>query len=214
MAQCMIGKQAPEIRAKAITYDGQIQSVSLSQFRGQYVVLFFYPSDFEWSDQLIAFDRAADEFRKRNVCVIGCSTDSTDTHTAWRQVCGTQVLLLSDLSHDICKTYGCYNGRCAVRAVYLLDKAHIVRHITHNERSIGWNVDEVLRMIDASQHTEVSGEVCPANWRKGDKAIVPTPTGVIKYLVFQTTRPKRPKAEQSPRKSSEQSRSKQRRVSH
>eukprot|EP01053_Blabericola_migrator_P004443 Blabericola_migrator_1__4442@NODE_237_length_10988_cov_176_358575_g201_i0_p4_GENE_NODE_237_length_10988_cov_176_358575_g201_i0NODE_237_length_10988_cov_176_358575_g201_i0_p4_ORF_typecomplete_len237_score53_84AhpCTSA/PF00578_21/5e29Redoxin/PF08534_10/6e181cysPrx_C/PF10417_9/1_2e14SCO1SenC/PF02630_14/0_031SCO1SenC/PF02630_14/7_6e03_NODE_237_length_10988_cov_176_358575_g201_i074784 len=190
---CMIGKPAPCIKGQAVMPDGKIQDLSLDDYKGQYVVLFYYPLDFTFvcPSEILAFDRAVDEFKKRNVQLIGCSIDSPFTHHAWREtpinkggIGQVSFPLLSDLSHDISKRYGCHieEPAVAVRAVYLIDKEGIVRHITLNDLPLGRNVEEVLRVVDALQYTEAHGEVCPANWKKGDKAMKPSAEGVAEYL--------------------------------
>ena len=177
-----IQKEAPDFTTTAVI-DGEFQTVKLSDYRGKYVVLFFYPLDFTFvcPTEIIAFsDRIAD-FTKRNCAVLGASVDSEFSHAAWIRMPrsegglgGLKYPLLADLTKKISEDYGVLlAGGIALRGLFLIDKAGIVRHITINDLPLGRNVDEVLRVLDALQHFETHGEVCPANWKKGDVAFNP-----------------------------------------
>jgi alkyl hydroperoxide reductase subunit AhpC len=174
--------EAPDFKATAVINE-EFQDVKLSDYRGKYVVLFFYPLDFTFvcPTEIIAFsDRVAD-FEKRNCVVLGASIDSQYSHLAWiRQarkeggLGGLKYPLIADLTKKISEDYGVLlDGGIALRGLFIIDKAGILRHVTINDLPLGRNVDEVLRVLDALQHFEQHGEVCPANWHKGDATINP-----------------------------------------
>ena len=190
----LVGKQAPDFTAAAVLADGSIdESFSLSNYKGKYVVLFFYPLDFTFvcPSELIAFDHRIKEFEARGVQVIGCSIDSQFTHLAWRNTAvdaggigEVAYPLVADVKHEICKAYDVEfeEAGVAFRGSFLIDKSGVVRHQVVNDLPLGRNVDEMLRMIDALQFTEEHGEVCPAGWQKGSKGMVPDAEGVASYL--------------------------------
>lgn len=190
----LVGKKAPEFTAAAVMADGSInESFSLADYKGKYVVLFFYPLDFTFvcPSELIAFDHRIAEFEKRGVQVIGCSIDSQFTHLAWRNtpvneggIGEVKYPLVADVKHTICQDYDVEfaDAGVAFRGSFLIDKDGVVRHQVVNDLPLGRNVDEMLRMVDALQFTEEHGEVCPAGWKDGDKGMVPTGEGVASYL--------------------------------
>lgn len=190
----LVGKKAPEFTAAAVMADGSInESFSLADYKGKYVVLFFYPLDFTFvcPSELIAFDHRIAEFEKRGVQVIGCSIDSQFTHLAWRNtpvndggIGEVKYPLVADVKHSICQDYDVEfaDAGVAFRGSFLIDKDGVVRHQVVNDLPLGRNVDEMLRMVDALQFTEEHGEVCPAGWKDGDKGMVPTGEGVASYL--------------------------------
>lgn len=188
----LVTKQAPNFKATAVMENGEFQQVSLDDFKGQYVLLYFYPLDFTFvcPSEIIAFSNKAAEFKERNVQLIGCSIDSEFSHFAWRNtpvekggIGEIKYPLLADKSKQIARDYGVlFNEEIALRGLFLIDKAGVVRHSTINDLPLGRNVDEALRMVDALQYTEQHGEVCPANWKKGEDAMKPTADGVADYL--------------------------------
>ena len=190
----LVGKQAPEFTAAAVMADGSInESFSLSDYKGKYVVLFFYPLDFTFvcPSELIAFDHRIKEFESRGVQVIGCSIDSQFTHAAWRNtpvneggIGSVAYPLVADVKHEICQAYDVEfaDAGVAFRGSFLIDRDGAVRHQVVNDLPLGRNVDEMLRMIDALQFHEEHGEVCPAGWNKGDKGMVADADGVASYL--------------------------------
>ncbi|HLP05050.1 MAG TPA: peroxiredoxin [Paludibacter sp.] len=204
----LVGKKAPAFNAKAVVNGGTIVSdFSLSQFEGEkYVVFFFYPADFTFvcPTELIAFEEKKAEFASRNAVVVGASTDSEFSHWKWLQtpknqggIQGVSYPLVVDQNLQISKSYDVLIGSeeydeegnevfvgepKAYRGLFLIDKNGIVRHQLVNDLPLGRNVDEVLRMIDALQFTEEYGEVCPANWKKGEKALAATQEGIASYL--------------------------------
>jgi peroxiredoxin (alkyl hydroperoxide reductase subunit C) len=204
----LVGKQAPVFSSKAVINGGEIvENFSLKQFVGEkYVVFFFYPADFTFvcPTELIAFQDKADEFAARNTVLIGASTDSEFSHWKWLQtpqnqggIQGVKYPLVVDQNLSISKNYDVLIGSeeydeegndvfvgepKAYRGLFLIDKQGVVRHQLVNDLPLGRNVDEVLRLIDALQFTEEFGEVCPANWKKGEKSLKATQEGISSYL--------------------------------
>ncbi|MDH5185310.1 MAG: peroxiredoxin C [Gammaproteobacteria bacterium] len=191
----LVGRQAPDFTAAAVLGDGSIvDDFSFSATtKGKYAVVFFYPLDFTFvcPSELIAFDHRLEEFTSRGVEVIGVSIDSQFSHNAWRNTAindggigPVKYTLVADVKHDICQAYDVEHPEAGVafRGSFLIDKTGQVRHQVVNDLPLGRNVDEMLRMIDALQFTEEHGEVCPAGWNKGDKAMNASPEGVAKYL--------------------------------
>ncbi len=189
----LVTQQAPDFTATAVMPDNSFdEEFSLSKLRGKYVVLFFYPLDFTFvcPSEIIAFERKLAEFEKRNCQLIGVSVDSHFTHLAWKETAvdkggigAIQYPLVSDLDKGIARSYGVlHDGSIALRGLFLSDKEGTVRHAVVNDLPLGRNVDEALRMVDALQHSEEHGEVCPANWHTGEEAMTPTAEGVASYL--------------------------------
>jgi peroxiredoxin (alkyl hydroperoxide reductase subunit C) len=188
----LVTKEAPDFTAQAVLPDNSFAELTLSSYRGKYVVLFFYPLDFTFvcPSEIIAFDKAIEKFEQKNTQVIGVSVDSHFTHLAWKNTPPDQggigqvkYPLVADLSKMISEEYGVLLGdEVALRGLFLIDKKGIVRHALVNDLPLGRNVDEALRLVDALQFTEEHGEVCPANWREGEDAMKPTAEGVAAYL--------------------------------
>lgn len=203
----LVGKQAPDFNAKAVVNGHIVDSFSLSQFQGKkYVVLFFYPKDFTFvcPTELIAFQNELSEFEARDVAVIGCSTDSEFSHWAWTRtprndggIEGVKYPLVADTNKTIASAYDVLSGSydldingnlvasgelVAYRGLFLIDKQGVVRHQIVNDMPLGRSIKEALRMVDALQHFEQHGEVCPMNWQKGEDAMQATHEGVSGYL--------------------------------
>ncbi len=189
----LVTKEAPDFTAQAVMADNQFEELTLSKFRGKYVVLFFYPLDFTFvcPSEIIAFDKQLDKFRSKNCEVIGVSVDSHFTHWAWKNtpvnnggIGNIQYPLVADLTKDISKDYGVLteDGAVALRGLFLIDKEGVIRHELVNDLGLGRSVDEAIRMLDALQFTEEHGEVCPANWKEGEDAMKPTADDVADYL--------------------------------
>ena len=189
----LVTKPAPDFKAQTVLPDNTIAEKSLSDLRGnKYAVVFFYPLDFTFvcPSEIIAFDKKLAEFKKRNCEVIGISVDSQFTHLAWKNtpvekggIGNVQYPLVADLTKQIADQYGVlFGGAVALRGLFLIDKAGVVRHAVINDLPLGRNIDEALRMLDALQFHEKHGEVCPANWKDGDDAMKPTAAGVAEYL--------------------------------
>ena len=181
---------APDFKATALV-NGEFKDVTLSQYKGQKVVLFFYPLDFTFvcPTEILAFSDAIKEFEARKTQVLGVSVDSHISHWAWANtdvaqggIKGVSFPLISDLSKSIAADYNVLlPGGIALRGLFLIDEAGILRHITVNDLPLGRNVEEVLRVVDALDFHTQHGEVCPANWKKGDKAMKPTQEGLREY---------------------------------
>ncbi len=184
--------QAPDFTAQAVMPDNSFAELTLSSYRGRYVLLFFYPLDFTFvcPSEILAFNRAVDDFGKRGCDLIGVSVDSQYTHFAWRNTPVNEggigqiaFPLVADLDKSIARKYGVlFNNEVALRGQFLIDKDGVVRHALINDLPLGRNVDEALRTLDALQFHEAHGEVCPANWRPGEEAMTPTAEGVAEYL--------------------------------
>ena len=191
----LVGRKAPDFTANAVLGDGSItNNFNLEKaVEGKYAVMFFYPLDFTFvcPSELIAFDHRLEEFKKRNVEVIGVSIDSHYTHNAWRNTAINEggigpvgYPLVADINHAICQAYDVEHPAAGVafRASFLIDRDGVVRHQVVNDLPLGRNIDEMLRMIDALQFNEEHGEVCPAGWQKGDKGMKADTQGVAEYL--------------------------------
>jgi peroxiredoxin 2/4 len=204
----LVGKKAPNFSSPAVINGGEIvDNFSLDQYLGKkYVVLFFYPADFTFvcPTEILSFQDHLDDFEKRNVAIVGCSVDSQFSHSKWLQtelseggIKGTKYPLVSDQSLIISTSYDVLAGEYesdddgeiefmgvaqAYRGLFLIDLEGIVRHQVVNDMPLGRNIVEVLRMVDALQFYEKHGEVCPANWKPGEKALEATQEGISKYL--------------------------------
>lgn len=204
----LVGKRAPSFRAPAVINGSEIvDGFSLDQYIGKnYVVFFFYPADFTFvcPTEIIAFQKRIEEFTSRNTVVIGASTDSAVSHWKWLQtpqndggIKGVTYPLVADHSLTISLKYDVLAGAFdyddegntifdgspeAYRGLFLIDKEGIVRHQVINDMPLGRSVDEIIRVIDALQFTEENGEVCPADWNKGDKGLEATQEGISSYL--------------------------------
>ena len=188
-----VTKPAPDFTATAVMPDNSFnESFTLSALQGKYVVLFFYPLDFTFvcPSEIIAFDKKLAEFQSRNCEVVGVSVDSHFSHWAWKNtpvnkggIGNIQYPLVADLTKNIARDYGVLiDDAIALRGLFLIDKAGVVQHALVNNLPLGRNVDEAIRLLDALQFTEEHGEVCPANWNKGDEAMKPSADGVADYL--------------------------------
>lgn len=188
----LVAQQAPDFTANAVMGNNNIEELKLSSYRGKYVVLFFYPLDFTFvcPSEIIAFDKVLAKFKEKNAEVIGVSVDSEYSHYAWKNtpvekggIGNVGYPLVADITKDISRSYDVLLGEAvALRGLFLIDKEGIIRHAVVNDLSLGRNIDEALRMLDALQFTEKHGEVCPANWKDGDDAMKPTAEGVADYL--------------------------------
>lgn len=189
----LISKPAPEFTAPAVLANNEINhKFNLSDFKGKYVILFFYPLDFTFvcPTEIIAFDTKLNEFNKRDTEIIGVSVDSVYTHLAWKKtpvekggIGNIKYTLVSDLRRKIGRDYDVLlEDETALRALFIIDKKGFVRHATLNDTSLGRNINEVLRTLDAVRHYDENGKVCPANWEKGLESMEPTTDGVVDYL--------------------------------
>ena len=181
----LVQNPAPAFTAQAVMPDGSFQEVSLSDYQGKYVLLFFYPLDFTFvcPTEIIAFSDAVQQFEALGVQLLSCSIDSHFTHLAWRNVSRDKgglgdiaYPMVADLDKKIAEDYGVLlDAGIALRGLFLIDKEGIVRHMVVNDLPLGRSVGEALRTVEALQYFEANGEVCPANWQKGEATIKPNP---------------------------------------
>jgi len=206
----LVTKPAPNFKTQAVMPDNTIQEVSLADYKGKKVVLFFYPLDFTFvcPTELLAFNKRLGEFQSRDTQVLGCSVDSRWSHLAWKNtdinkggIGNVRYPLLQDLDKSIARSYdvlvgaeeayietedsaetSTVGGGVALRGSFLIDEEGTVRHAVLNDLPLGRNIDEMLRMIDALTHHQKHGEVCPAGWKDGEDAMAESPEGVSSYL--------------------------------
>ena len=206
----LVTKPAPDFTAEAVMGDNTIKEISLADFKGKKVVLFFYPIDFTfvWPTEIIAFDSRLGEFEKRNVQVLGCSIDSKWSHLAWKNtevnkggIGNIKYPLIADITKSIARDYDVLmgaldatvitdddqrettvDGDITLRGSFLIDEDGVVRHELRNDEPLGRNIDDMLRMVDVLAHHQEFGDVCPAGWQKGDDAMQDNPESVANYL--------------------------------
>ena len=206
----LVTKLAPQFKTMAVMPDNSFKEVSLSDYSGKKIVLFFYPLDFTfvWPTELIAFDNRLDDFEKRNVQVLGCSVDSHFSHLKWKEldtnnggIGNIGYPLLSDITKSIARSYDVLlgateayveteeegetttiGGGVALRGSFLIDEKGVVRHEIKNDLPLGRNIDEMLRLIDALDFHNEHGDVCPAGWNKGKDGMKPSHDGMKKYV--------------------------------
>ena len=205
----LVGKKAPKFTVGAVINGEEIvEDFSLEQYVGKKnVIFFFYPKDFTFvcPTEIHAFQDKVAEFAKRDTVVVGCSTDSEETHLAWLNtpkdnagIQGVTFPIVADNSKVISMNFGVLGGEysfdnetrawsftgapIAYRGTFLIDKEGIVRHESINDFPLGRNIDEYIRLVDAQLHVEKYGEVCPANWEEGETAMVATSKGVAEYF--------------------------------
>jgi alkyl hydroperoxide reductase subunit AhpC len=190
-----VQREAPHFKATAVK-GREFVDIELKQFRGKYVVLFFYPLDFTFvcPTEIIAFDEKLEEFQKRNTEVIAVSVDSKFSHLAWQKtprnkggLGDVRYPIVADITKKISEDYGVllHDGDdegVSLRGLFLIDKKGFVRHITVNDLPLGRSTTEVLRLVDALQYFEKHGEVCPADWHEGSATIKPDPDGSQAYF--------------------------------
>lgn len=207
----LVTKPAPDFKATAIMPDNSFKEISLSDYKGKKVVLFFYPLDFTFvcPTEIIAFDHRLKEFEKRGVQVLGCSIDSHFSHLAWKNtevkkggIGNVQYPIVADIDKSISRNYdvlvgaepasiftesgdeyeSSIGGGVALRASFLIDEEGVIRHAVINDLPLGRNIDEMLRMVDALSFNQKHGEVCPAGWEEGKAGMEGSTDGVADYL--------------------------------
>ncbi len=188
----LVNKPAPDFTATAVV-NKDFQDVTLSNYRGKKnVLLFFYPLDFTFvcPTELHAFQDKLNQFRAKNTEVLAVSVDSKFSHLAWLNTArdeggieGVTYPVISDIHKTITRDYDVlHEDGVALRATFLIDKKGIVRQQTVNDLPLGRNIDEFLRLVDALAFNEKHGEVCPANWTEGQKAMRPDQAGLKEYF--------------------------------
>ncbi|MEX0985827.1 MAG: peroxiredoxin [Bacteroidales bacterium] len=204
----LVGKKAPLFKAPAVVNGGIVEEdFTLEQFIGKkYVVIYFYPADFTFvcPTEILAFQQRMEDFESRNVAVVGCSVDSEFSHWKWLQtelkdggIKSVRHPLVADQSKTISENFDVLAGEWnyhengesffsgipqSYRGLFLIDKEGVVRHQVINDMPLGRSVDEVLRMVDALQFFEENGEVCPANWHKGENGLRETQDSIASFL--------------------------------
>ncbi len=189
----LVGKKAPDFTAKAVVKGEIVNEFKLSNLQGKYVVLFFYPLDFTFvcPTEIHAFQEKLSAFAERNTEVVGVSTDSHFSHLAWLNtpkavggIQGVEYPLVADFNKTIARDYDVLieDAGVALRGLFLIDQNGVVQHSVVNNLPLGRNIDEAVRMVDALQYTEKHGEVCPANWNQGEKAMKATQDGLKTFF--------------------------------
>lgn len=192
MSELKLTKPAPNFSGNAVV-NGDFKTISLGDYKGKYLVFFFYPLDFTFvcPTELIAFSDRVEEFRAMNCEVVACSTDSHFSHLAWINTPRKQgglgemnIPLLADKNCDIAQRYGVYkeDDGISFRGLFIIDDKGNLRQITINDLPVGRSVDETMRLVQAFQFTDKHGEVCPAGWKPGADTMKPTPTGSQSYF--------------------------------
>lgn len=206
----LVTKPAPDFKATALMGDNSFKEISLSDYKGKKVVLFFYPLDFTFvcPTEILAFNHRLAEFEKRGVQVLGCSVDSKWTHLAWKNtdtknggIGNINYPLIADIDKSITRAYDVLqesvpatvltdegesettvDGSVALRGTFLIDEEGVVWHATINNEPLGRNIDETLRYVDALSFHQKHGEVCPAGWEEGQDAMAENPEGIASFL--------------------------------
>lgn len=206
----LVTNQAPDFKATAVMGDNSIKEINLSDYKGKKVVLFFYPKDFTFvcPTEIIAFDHRLEEFEKRGVQVLGCSTDTDVVHVAWKNtdvknggIGQIRYPIIADVDKSIARAYDVLQevepatvltedgelettigGTVALRGSFLIDEEGVVRHAVINDEPLGRNIDEMLRTVDALAFNQKHGEVCPAGWEEGKEGMKESAEGVSNYL--------------------------------
>ena len=191
MSTVRVCHPAPEFEATAVVGQ-EFKTIKLSDYKGKYVVLFFYPLDFTFvcPTEILQFSDRVEEFKQINTEVIGASVDSQFSHLAWVNTPRKQgglgeisIPLVADIGGNISKQYGVLMDEgFTLRGLFIISDKGVVRHITQNDPPVGRNVDEVLRLVRAYQFTDEHGEVCPANWQPGKPTMKPDPKGSLSYF--------------------------------
>ncbi|KAI9337937.1 thioredoxin-like protein [Obelidium mucronatum] len=190
-----VQQAAPAFSAPAVV-DNAFATVSLDDYKGKWVVLFFYPLDFTFvcPTEIVEFSERAAEFKKLGAEVIGCSVDSKHSHLAWinqpRKTGGLgemKIPLISDITKQISSDYGVLIEQggdigLSLRGTFIIDPKQIVRHISINDLGVGRSIDETLRLVEAFQFNDKNGEVCPAGWKKGAKSMIADPKKSKEYF--------------------------------
>jgi peroxiredoxin 3 len=190
-----IQHKAPDFRCDAVV-NGDFKEISLADYKGKYLVLFFYPLDFTFvcPTEILAFGERLDEFKKLNADVVAMSVDSKFSHLAWWNmprkeggIAGVRYALGADITKQIARDYGVLieegpDAGLALRGLFIIDPQSVVRHVTINDLPIGRSVDEAKRVIEALEFHAKHGEVCPANWHPGSESMKDDPKGSKAYF--------------------------------
>jgi len=188
----LVQKKAPAFKADAVLKGGEFKQINLEDYKGKWVVLFFYPLDFTFvcPTEITAFSDQYADFQRLGAEVLACSVDSKFSHLAWIQTPRSKgglgdinFPILSDLSKTIARDYEVLiNDAIALRGLFIIDPNGSIRYELVHDLGIGRNVDEVLRTLEAIQTVDKTGEVCPAGWIKGKETMKPDPKGSQAYF--------------------------------
>jgi peroxiredoxin 2/4 len=190
----LVGQPAPDFKVQAVMPDGDFEEVSLSKYKGKYVVLFFYPLDFTFvcPTEITAFSDRYSDFASRNTEILGVSVDSQYSHLAWintdRKSGGLGELkypLLADLNKTLAEAYDVLipGAGIALRGLFIIDPDGVVQYATVNNLNVGRSVDETLRILSAFQYTRQNpDQVCPAGWQDGAATMKPDPVASKDYF--------------------------------
>jgi alkyl hydroperoxide reductase subunit AhpC len=167
-----VGKLAPHFEIEAVSPNGEFITVSLDDYRGKWLALFFYPLDFTFvcPTEITGFSKRSDEFKKLGAEVLGGSTDSVHSHKAWFKDLGQLAYpLFSDLTRSMSRDYGVLleEKGIALRGMFIIDPDGILRYALYHDLGIGRSVSETLRVLEALQ----TGELCPVEWTHGGKTL-------------------------------------------
>ena len=187
-----VGQKAPDFKAEAALGNDEFKNISLSEYKGKWLVLFFYPLDFTFvcPTEINAFSDEVERFKKLGTEVVGVSVDSKFSHNAWAKtprkeggIQGLKYPLLADINKTIARDYGVLmDAGIALRGLFVIDPDGVLQYQTVNFLNFGRSTEETLRVIQAMQMARTSGEVCPANWRPGDKTMKPDPVKSKEYF--------------------------------
>ncbi len=182
----LVGNKAPFFEEAALV-NGENKKISLNDYKGKWKILFFYPLDFTFvcPTEITAFSDAAAKFKANNCELIACSVDSFFSHLAWTKQSRSEggigevnFPIIADLNKNVARAYEVLlEGGVALRGSFIIDDKDVIQQATINNLSVGRSVDEALRLLEAYQHTAKVGEVCPANWKKGEDTMKPDTTG-------------------------------------
>lgn len=194
-APTLVTREAPDFTAEAVMPDNRIGNLSLSSYRGKYVILFFYPLDFTFvcPTEILAFNERLSDFKKVSCEVIAVSTDSTYAHLAWKNtpvkaggIGKIQFPLVSDMTKDIARSFGIlHDESVALRGLFLIDTKGKIRHALVNDLAVGRSVDEAMRTLSAVQMVDQYGAFCPANWKPGDPTLEKAKKFMQEYFLEQ-----------------------------
>jgi len=193
MAEARVKKPAPYFEAEAVMPNGEFKKIKLTDYKGKYLVLFFYPLDFTFvcPTEIIAFSDRAAEFRAIGCEVLAASVDSHFSHLAWTErdrkkggLGKMEIPILSDLTKEISRKYGILleDEGVSLRGLFIIDDKQVLRQITVNDLPVGRSVDETLRLVQAFKYTDEHGEVCPAGWKPGAATMIADPSGSQTYF--------------------------------
>jgi peroxiredoxin 2/4 len=181
-ANATIGRPAPAFCLEAVQ-GGEFRTIKLSDYRGKWLIVFFYPLDFTFvcPTEICAFSDRAGVFREFGAEIVGVSIDSKFSHYAWTQqprsdggIQGLTFPLLSDINKQMSRDYGVLSDEgVALRGLFLIDPDGVLQHATINNLPVGRSVEETLRVLQAFQYVREHGEVCPANWEPGRRTMIP-----------------------------------------